>query len=172
LDFLVIKKASGKRLKGGKHARKSKAFRGGSQWLENEFFRHQEALVRFDIPAARDILKRYDKEIRRHILLEEEWLLPLYEVRVQGGPGGDVLEFTGEHSRILLFLVKLEDKLAKIKSPAESPREFINLLEDETHFKQMVIRHEEREEKFLFPELDRMTSENEKKDLLVKMGSR
>lgn len=140
--------------------------------LNDLFFKHQEALIRFDIREARRLLKNYDLAIQHHTGLEEEWLMPVYEERVKTSPGGDLANFVGEHSKILMVLRRLEEKLARIDSPAETPREFIGLLDDEAHFKKLVGHHDEREEQFLFPELDRVTSDVEKKKLLVKMEGR
>jgi hemerythrin-like domain-containing protein len=142
------------------------------QRLEEMFYQHQQALLCFDFPAARKFLKEYDEAVQHHTGLEEEWLMPIYEERGRCGPGGDAANFVGEHSKILMFLRRLEEKLEKVKGLSASSREFIDLLDDETHFKQLVRHHDEREERFLFPELDRVTNEEEKKRLLAKMGSR
>ena len=133
------------------------------------FFEHQKALLDRDILRASVLLNRYEKEIQHHTGLEEEWLIPLYEERIKARPGGDASNFVGEHSKILMYLQRLKDKLVKIKNLKEMTHELINLLDDEARFKDLILHHDEREERFLFPELDRVTTIDEKNRLLLKM---
>ncbi len=133
------------------------------------FFEHQKALLDRDLLKAGLFLKQYEKEIQHHTGLEEEWLLPLYEERSEINPGGDVVNFVGEHSKILLVLRRLQEKLSKMRSSRDGTCDLISLLDDEARFKELIRHHDEREERFLFPELDRVTNDAEKSRLLLKM---
>jgi hemerythrin-like domain-containing protein len=133
------------------------------------FFEHQKALLDRDFLKAALFLKQYEKEIQHHTGLEEEWLLPLYEERSEIRPGGDVVNFVGEHSKILMILRRLQEKLAKMRSSKDGTSDLIGLLDDEARFKELIRHHDEREERFLFPELDKVTNDAEKSRLLLKM---
>jgi hemerythrin-like domain-containing protein len=136
------------------------------------FFEHQKALLDRDHLKAALFLNQYEKEIQHHTGLEEEWLLPVYEERSEIRAGGDVVNFVGEHSKILMVLRRLQDKLVKNRSLKDATSELIDLLDDEARFKELIRHHDEREERFLFPELDRVTSDAEKSRLLLKMQDR
>ncbi len=136
------------------------------------FFEHQKALLDRDISGALFLLRRYENEVQHHTGLEEEWLIPIYEERIEARPGGDASNFVGEHSKILIYLQRLKDKLVKLKDAREMTSELISLLDDEARFKELIRHHDEREERFLFPELDRVTSDGEKNSLLLKMRDR
>jgi hemerythrin-like domain-containing protein len=133
------------------------------------FFEHQKALLDRDHLKAALFLNEYEKEIQHHTGLEEEWLLPVYEERSEIRPGGDVVNFVGEHSKILMVLRRLQDKLVRMRNLKDATNEIIGLLDDEARFKELIRHHDEREERFLFPELDRVTSDAEKRRLLSKM---
>jgi hypothetical protein len=47
------------------------------KYLDELFLRHQEALLRLDIELAAERLMFYERELRRHMRVEEEWLLPV-----------------------------------------------------------------------------------------------
>ncbi|HTA75737.1 MAG TPA: hemerythrin domain-containing protein [bacterium] len=132
------------------------------------FFEHQKALLDRDQNKAAVFLREYEKEIQHHTGLEEEWLLPIYEERVKARPGGDLVNFVGEHSKILMYLERLKEKLAKMKNK-DGVSDLISLLDDEARFKELIRHHDEREERFLFPELDKVTSQEEKINLLLKL---
>jgi hemerythrin-like domain-containing protein len=136
------------------------------------FFEHQKALLDRDHLKAALFLSEYEKEIQHHTGLEEEWLLPVYEERSEIRPGGDVANFVGEHSKILMVLRRLQEKLKKMRNTKDDINELIGLLDDEARFKELIRHHDEREERFLFPELDRVTSNAEKSRLLLKMEDR
>jgi hemerythrin-like domain-containing protein len=140
--------------------------------LTGLFFEHQKALLDGDIKKAKAYLRKYRLEIQDHAGLEEEWLIPLYEERAEIRPGGDVSNFIGEHSKILMFLNRLENNLNLLEEKEDYPKGLIALLDDEARYKELVRHHEEREERFLFAELERVVTETEKVKLLQKMESR
>lgn len=142
------------------------------QELSQLFFEHQKALMNRDLGKAVLFLSQYERDIQHHTGLEEEWLMPVYEERSEIRPGGDVANFVGEHSKILMFLERLKEKLAKTKVAREVTVELISLLDDESRFKELIRHHDEREERFLFPELDRVTNDKEKNLILLKMSER
>jgi hypothetical protein len=66
---------------------------------------HQEALLALDVELALARLKQFERQLRAHMRVEEDLLLPVYvrAGRIQGGP---VEFYTGEHKRMLEFLVR------------------------------------------------------------------
>jgi hemerythrin-like domain-containing protein len=134
--------------------------------LTELFLDHQLALLDLDIALAIERLNRFDVELRDHMRIEEELLLPIYERagRVQGGP----IEFyTGEHKRMLEFLARFGDRLEFLKKgPANLKREVIELFDDQALFKHLMEHHDMREENILYPTLDRVTGAEERRRLL------
>lgn len=95
-------------------------------------------------------------------------LLPRY---AQGGvrPGGPLELFLGEHRKMLKFLNRFEAALARLHSePSDLSREIIKLFDEQTMFKHLVEHRDLREQNILYPALDEMTSESERRDLLAR----
>src|SRR5215471_10532975 len=127
---------------------------------------HQEALLAFDLELAFVRLKKLEAELREHMRVEEELLLPVYSRagRIRGGP---IEFFTGEHKRLLEFLDRFEEKLAELTpSQPDLKRRIIELLDEQSVFKQLMQHHDMRERNILYPTLDKVTSEQERRDLL------
>jgi len=134
--------------------------------LDELFYQHQEALLKLDVSLALERFDVYERRLREHIRHEEERLLPVYE-RAGRIEGGAVVFFTGEHKRMLEFLTRIrarvEDLIAK---PANLEREIISLFDQQAMFKQLVEHHDQRERNILYPTLDKVTDENERRLLL------
>src|SRR5262249_34082831 len=95
--------------------------------LGEMFLRHQEALLSFDVELAVVRLEKFEAELREHMRVEEELLLPVYSRagRVRGGP---IEFFTGEHERLLEFLGRFDEKLAGLTpSQPDLKRKIIEL---------------------------------------------
>jgi len=127
---------------------------------------HQEALLALDVELALASLKQFEIQLRAHMHVEEDLLLPVYARagRIQGGP----IEFyTGEHKRMLEFLGRFTERLEKLKAnPENLKRGIIELFDDEAQFKQLMQHHDAREENILYPTLDKVTSKEERVELL------
>src|SRR5206468_7867779 len=56
--------------------------------LNELFLLHQEALLRLDLDLAAERLRIYERELRAHMRVEEDLLMPVYERagRIAGGP--------------------------------------------------------------------------------------
>lgn len=132
------------------------------------FLVHQEALLALDVELALSRLKRFESELRDHMRVEEDLLLPVYARagRIQGGP----LEFyTGEHKRMIEFLERFTERLERLKQdPTNLKREIIELFDEQALFKHLMQHHDMREENILYPTLDKVTTEEERWDLLSK----
>lgn len=130
---------------------------------------HQEALLTQDLSLALELLEKVDERQREHIRVEEEVLLPVYE-RVGRIPGGKPEYYINEHRKMLAILDGFKEALPRLieKSPGERRWEIVELFDEGYWFKRLLEHHDKREENILYPVLDRVTSEEERKELLKK----
>ncbi len=133
----------------------------------NELFQqHQEALLEQDIVRARERLVAYERELLAHMHLEEDILLPVY-ARAGAIPGGPIELFLGEHRKMREFLERFRAALAELEAyPTDRRRGIIRLFDEQTMFKHLVEHHDLREQNILYPTLDRITTEAERRELL------
>jgi hemerythrin-like domain-containing protein len=134
--------------------------------LDELFYLHQEALLALDVRLALERLDGFERKLRPHMRYEEEVLLPVYERagRIEGGP---VVFFTGEHKRMLEFLARFREKLeGLLHDPRDLKREVISLFDQQAMFKHLSEHHDQRERNILYPTLDRVTDEAERRQLL------
>ena len=119
-----------------------------------------------DVDLALSRLQQFEQELRAHMQVEEELLLPVYS-RAGQIPGGPIIFFTGEHRKMLEFLARLTETLQQLKTkPTNLPREIIKLFDVEATFKHLMEHHDLREQNILYPTLDKVTSEKEREELL------
>lgn len=137
------------------------------EWLDELFLLHQEALLAGDLPLALEMLEKVEAEQREHIRVEEEILLPVYE-RAGKIPGGDPRFYINEHNKMLAILEDFKEILPRLvdEDPATTRREVLKLFDRGYWFKQLHEHHDQREENILYPVLDRVTDEEERRELL------
>jgi hemerythrin-like domain-containing protein len=134
--------------------------------LNEMFQKHQEALLEQDIAQARERLLAYERALLMHMRVEEDVLLPIY-VRAGAIPGGPLELFLGEHRKMREFLQRFMATLAELETdPPDLKRRIIRLFDEQTMFKHLVEHHDLREQNILYPTLDRLTTEAERRDLL------
>jgi hemerythrin-like domain-containing protein len=131
------------------------------------FLLHQEALLEGDVLLATNRLREFEAALLSHIKSEEVWLLPVY-ARAGRIAGGSEELFTGEHKKMRQFISRFYERLEEMKYAADLKRPVLRLLDDEAMFKLLVEHHDAREENILYPTLDRVTSEQEKQELLAR----
>lgn len=120
-----------------------------------------------DLPLAESRLREFEASLLAHIRSEEE-LLPVY-ARAGRIAGGSPEMFTGEHKRMLEFIARFYRRLEKMAtSPADMKRRVIGLLDEEAMFKLLAEHHDSREQTILYPALDNVTTEEEKRNLLAR----
>jgi hemerythrin-like domain-containing protein len=134
--------------------------------LNELFLLHQEALLRLDLELAAGRLRIYDRELRAHMRVEEDLLMPVYE-RAGKIAGGPPEFFIGEHRRMLEFLDRFAAALEELKEESGDPaRRVIRLFDEEAMFKSLCDHHDMRERNIFFPALDRVTEEAERRELI------
>ncbi len=137
--------------------------------LEEMFFEHQKKLIRFEFEAALELLEKYETAILKHIEDENTHLLPIYAERGEQKLGAAVQMFYDDHERLKAHLVQFREEIGNLKTDPEPDRKLIWLLEREAFYKKLCDHHDIRETRFLYPELDRITSDEEKAELLSKV---
>lgn len=139
--------------------------------LAELFRKHQEALVGLNFEEAVERLAVYRRELAAHIDVEEVLLMPIYK-RAGVIAGGPPEFFIGEHERMMRFLDRFEIVLDKLRfEQADLIRKTIDLLDQEAAYKSLLEHHESRERNLFFPALERVTSDEER-DELVEMCMR
>ena len=139
--------------------------------LQELFLQHQEALLDADLMRAGKRLEEFEGRLFDHIREEEELLLPVYE-RAGAIPGGPSVLFTGEHKRMQELLAGFKQALSSLKQdPGGRKRGILWLLDRQATFKNLMEHHDLREANILYPALDRVTSEAERRDILARCGT-
>jgi len=134
--------------------------------LKGLFLLHQESLLRLDLELAAERLRIYERELRAHMRVEEDLLMPVYE-RAGKIAGGPPEFFIGEHRRMLEFLDRFAATLDELKGERGDPaRRAIRLFDEEAMFKSLCDHHDMRERNIFFPTLDRVTDEAERQELI------
>jgi hemerythrin-like domain-containing protein len=137
--------------------------------LDELFLDHQRALMRLDLDHAESLLSDYQADLFAHIRDEEELMLPLYRERVSAPVGGAANIFVGEHEKLRQFLVLFGEQIAKIRSMNDRERGALFLIDSQHLFKRLLVHHDTRERKMLYPLLDQVTTEAERIDLFTKL---
>jgi iron-sulfur cluster repair protein YtfE (RIC family) len=134
--------------------------------LNELFLLHQESLLRLDLESAAEMLRIYERELRAHMRVEEDLLMPVYE-RAGKIAGGPPEFFIGEHRRMLEFLARFAATLDELKGEGgDTARRVIRLFDEEAMFKSLCEHHDMREGAIFFPALDRVTDEDERRELI------
>jgi hemerythrin-like domain-containing protein len=138
--------------------------------LDEIFFRHQEALLLCEIDRAMHELNTHERKLLGHMQDEEELLLPIYTARTDKIPGGSLELFTAEHKKMKKFLAEFFATLSEMRAgaPSDLRRSIIALLDRQFMYKHLSEHHDLRERNVLYPWLDRVTSNEERRALLMK----
>lgn len=134
--------------------------------LDVFFRRHQFALLHFKFEDALRHLEEYERNLRAHMRDEEDILLPIYAERAEIPRGGGVQLFLDEHEKMLAHIALFKEQTAKLVEEAEPEDGLILLLDRESFYKRLGAHHDHREHDHLYPILDRITSDDEKAEIL------
>ena len=139
--------------------------------LKEVFLQHQEALLDGNLVRAKERLAEFERRLLHHIWEEETLLLPVYE-RAGAIPGGPPVLFTGEHKRMQELLAGFKQTLSSLEQDPDSrKRGILWLLDRQATFKNLMEHHDQRETNILYPALDRVTSEAERREILSRCGA-
>ncbi len=130
--------------------------------LDNKIKKYStEKLV--DIERAESIFLSFKSELERHIIWEEDILFPVFERKTGIKDGGPTSVMRIEHIEIKKYLQEIKRKLhvKKIQDPCKEEVALFKVLES----------HNQKEENILYPEIDNLTSEQEKEQMIKQMSA-
>ena len=127
----------------------------------DSFFEEFRRLKRIDFPKAKESFKQFMFGLKRHIIWEEQILFPAFERKTGFGSTGPTAVMRVEHRRIGEWLEALHDKVRR--ADPESDREEAALLDT-------LLQHNAKEEKVLYPLLDRSLTEHEREEMFDAMA--
>ena len=115
-----------------------------------------------DIEQAERIFLFFKNELERHIIWEEDILFPVFEKKTGIKDGGPTSVMRTEHTLIKNHLQEIKKELhaKKIQNPCKEEVALLKILES----------HNQKEENILYPSIDKLTSEQEKKQMIKQMS--
>ena len=137
--------------------------------LDDAFAEHQRALMRLELERAEALLNQYGAQLLAHIRDEEELMLPLYRDRVTAPVGGAPEIFLGEHEKLRHLLGLFKKEIEKIRTMDDVELGVLFLLDSQYLFKRLLVHHDTREKKFLYPLLDEVTTDAERQELFARL---
>ncbi|HAF12385.1 MAG TPA: hypothetical protein DHU55_11775 [Blastocatellia bacterium] len=137
--------------------------------LDELFLEHQRSLLRLDLMAASAALEAYTIELFAHMRVEEDVMIPLYRERVEAPVGGTAEIFLGEHDKMRQYLLLFKEELTKLAEAEDLERAVIFLLDSQHIFKRLLVHHDSRERKMLYPLLDQSTTEQERETMFASL---
>lgn len=127
---------------------------------------HQEALIGLDLARAKDRLLAYEQKLLAHMRHEETKILPRYALLpvVRGAP---VEYFTGEHQRIRERLAEVRERVLPLEPDLpDLKRRIVDAFDRTALMKAILEHHDLREGQFLYPRLEEVTTEDERREML------
>jgi iron-sulfur cluster repair protein YtfE (RIC family) len=126
----------------------------------DELFKTFQQLKQTDFPKAKEAFKAFKVGLQRHIVWEEEILFPLWEKETGITEGGATSVMRTEHRQIGQYLEAIHQKV--IDQSPDSDQEEQALLN-------LLGSHNMKEERVLYPGIDRITSEEARKTVFQSM---
>ena len=116
-----------------------------------------------DVERAESIFLSFKSELERHIIWEEDILFPVFERKTGIKDGGPTSVMRIEHIEIKKYLQEIKRKLhvKKIQDPCKEEVAIFKVLES----------HNQKEENILYPGIDKLTSEQEKEQMIKQMSA-
>jgi len=115
----------------------------------DEFFKTFQQLKRSDFAKAKEAFKEFKVGLQRHIVWEEDLLFPLWEKETGISEGGATSVMRAEHRQIGQHLEAIHQKVIDQSPDSDQEEEaLLNLLGS----------HNMKEERVLYPGIDRVTS--------------
>jgi iron-sulfur cluster repair protein YtfE (RIC family) len=119
----------------------------------DELFKTFQKLKRADFAKAKEAFKEFKFGLQRHIVWEEDVLIPLWEVITGMSEGGPTFVMRAEHRQIGQQLQAIHGKVAD-QNPDSDQEEQVLL--------ELLGSHNMKEERVLYPAIDQLTSAEER----------
>ena len=126
----------------------------------DELFRNFQLSKRSDLSRAKDFFRQFKMGLERHIVWEEQILFPLFEEKTGMKGTGPTEVMRKEHREIRALLESIHQRV-KARDP-EGDAEEKALLE-------ILGAHNQKEEQVLYPAIDRLLSDEERKEVFHRM---
>jgi regulator of cell morphogenesis and NO signaling len=126
----------------------------------DELFKTFQQSKRSDLPKAEDAFTGFKFGLQRHIVWEEDVLFPLWEKKTGMSDSGPTPAMRNEHRQIGQLLEAIHRKVAD-KNP-DSDQEEQGLLD-------LLGSHNRKEERALYPAIDKVTSAEERQAVFLNM---
>jgi len=128
---------------------------------------HRLALMTDDLRRARAEFSRYAAALRAHAEDEEELILPIFASR-----GGEDLDspprlFLGEHDKIRSYLLEFEGMLSALEDGDRQAA--LDLLDRQVGFMNLLMHHDLREGRVLYPRLQEWTTAKQRETILARL---
>jgi regulator of cell morphogenesis and NO signaling len=123
-------------------------------------FKTYQQLKRTDFAKAKESFNEFRIGLRRHIVWEEEILFPLFEQKTGLFNQGPTEVMRMEHSLIKKYLEAIHDRV-KVDNPDTDA--------DEALLLNTLLMHNEKEERILYPAIDRTTNNGERNGVFEAM---
>ncbi|MBL8723898.1 MAG: hemerythrin domain-containing protein [Planctomycetes bacterium] len=142
---------------------------GLHEQLDHELFVHQQALLDRDYVRAEAALATYAGHLRLHMQDEETLVLPRYAELGGDGTDAPVRLFTGEHDKLRGFLAEFAERVAALVA-APDDRRLLELFDRQAVFKNLLLHHDLRERRMLYPFLGERLAMGEQGVVLAGLG--
>ena len=141
------------------------------EWLDDLFLSHQRALLQRDLERASVLLEAYETELLAHLNDLEELLLPLFGQRVQALAISTLEMFLKEHDTLRHYLRLFKDQLQGMTKMRDLEHGVLMLLDSQYLFKRLLVQHDTRERKILYPQLNTVTTDLERETLFSRLDA-
>jgi len=126
----------------------------------DELFKTFQQLKRSDFARAKEAFKGFKVGLQRHIVWEEDLLFPIWEEKTGMSESGPTPVMRNEHRQIGQQLEAIHQKLTD-QNP-DSDQEELALLD-------LLGSHNRKEERALYPAIDKVTSPEERETVFRSM---
>jgi len=135
-------------------------------FVDEMFFDHQKALLHFEFDKALKLLEMYQATLIRHMQDEELILLPVYADRAQQSGAGAPKLFFDDHEKMSSFIKLFLERIAEIKEQPDIDKAVLQILDREAFYLRLCSHHDKREAEFLYPILEEILTDAEKRDIM------
>lgn len=139
--------------------------------LDGLFAEHQVALLHFDFDEAVAKLAQYELQLLAHMADEEEVLIPLYAERAEMPKGGAPKLFIDEHEKMRAHITLFAEATEALKTEERPEVKLLMLLDREAFYKRLNSHHDIREREILYPLLDSVTDEAERRMIIARCSA-
>jgi iron-sulfur cluster repair protein YtfE (RIC family) len=126
----------------------------------DELFRTFQQAKQSDFPKAKEAFKEFKVGLQRHIVWEEDLLFPLWEGKTGISEGGPTMVMRNEHRQIGQLLESIHEKVAAGNPETD---------QEEQWLLSMLGSHNMKEERVLYPSIDKVASVAEREQVFRAM---